>query len=297
MWSFTRHPNVVTALAIPVWLLRLALCLWLVMTIQAEDNVLGAVCAVSMNFELATIMQYIKILSECIILFFFLEQIVSLHRGSRGLNIDMDCRNNNHWRHLGVINSAITFMVILSEVYVGVVTIRQQDYLLVTYSMVNLYQATLVVCIVEDTRTTFKKRAQGCDVGQQDARSDRVAYFDGIAIGQLSSSAPFRHSYMAQRGEINRTNNIHHRHSMPVPKLARYALAESPGLPISCLSPIHGEGGGGIDVGADHGHSLPAVALVRERSLSSSHRVPVSMGIRAEEQQDTMVKATCSQID
>lgn len=60
---------------------------------ESKDSVLGEVCGVSMNFELAAIMQFIKILPECVILFFFLEQIISLHRGSRGIQ-----DGNNHWR-------------------------------------------------------------------------------------------------------------------------------------------------------------------------------------------------------
>lgn len=39
---------------------------------ESKDSVLGEVCGVSMNFELAAIMLYIKILPECVILFFFL---------------------------------------------------------------------------------------------------------------------------------------------------------------------------------------------------------------------------------
>jgi len=68
-------------------------------------------------------MQYIKILPECVILFFFLEQIITLHRGSRGIQ-----NGNNPWRRLGLINSGITFLVIVSEIMVGLITIGQRDY-------------------------------------------------------------------------------------------------------------------------------------------------------------------------
>ncbi|KAG0322360.1 hypothetical protein BG000_002940 [Podila horticola] len=104
-------------------MLRLVLCLWLVATKEAEDNVLGEVCRVSMNFELATIMQYIKILPECITLYFFMEQTITLHRGSRGIQ-----DSNNGWRRLGLINLGITFLVIVSEIMVGLITIRQCNY-------------------------------------------------------------------------------------------------------------------------------------------------------------------------
>ncbi|KAF9278578.1 hypothetical protein BGZ74_003045 [Mortierella antarctica] len=128
----------------------------------AKDNVLGEVCQVTVNFELAVIMQYIKILPECVILFFFMEQIITLHRGSKGIQ-----DGNNHWRR-GLINPGITFLVIVSEIMVGLITIRQRDYLLVTYSMMNVYQATLVVFTVEDTRTTFRKRNECCEIATKD---------------------------------------------------------------------------------------------------------------------------------
>lgn len=108
--------------AVPTWMLRLALCLWLVATIEAKDNALDEVCRVTVNFELAVIMQYIKILPECVILFIFMEQIITLHRGSKGIQ-----DGNNHWRR-GLINSGITFLVIVSEIMVGLITIRQRDY-------------------------------------------------------------------------------------------------------------------------------------------------------------------------
>lgn len=116
-------PTAVTLLTIPTWMLRLVLCLWLVATTEAEDNVLGEVCQVSMNFELATIMHYIKILPECIILCFFMEQTITLHRGSRGIQ-----DSNNGWRRLGLINLGITFWVNVSEIMVGLITIRQCNY-------------------------------------------------------------------------------------------------------------------------------------------------------------------------
>ncbi|KFH71475.1 hypothetical protein MVEG_01774 [Podila verticillata NRRL 6337] len=142
---FYSIPNDRHTLTTPTWMLRLSLCLWLVATIESEDNVLGEVCEVLLNFELAAIMQYIKILPKCVILFFFLEQIITLHRISRGIQ-----DSNNHWRRLGLINSSITFLVIVSGIMVELIAISQHDYLLVTYSMVNVYQATLVVFIVEE---------------------------------------------------------------------------------------------------------------------------------------------------
>lgn len=42
--------------------------------------------------------------------------------------------------------------------------------LLVTYSMVNVYQATLVVFIVEDTKTTFRFRNECCEIATKDIR-------------------------------------------------------------------------------------------------------------------------------
>ncbi|KAF9324435.1 hypothetical protein BG006_000520 [Podila minutissima] len=135
---------------------------------KAKDNVVGEACQVTVNFELAVIMQYIKILPECVILFFFMEQIITLHRGSKGIQ-----DGNNHWRRLGLINSGITFLVIVSEIMVGLITIRQRDYpsnmlVLITYSMVDVYQAALVVFIVEDTRTTFRKQNECCEIATKD---------------------------------------------------------------------------------------------------------------------------------
>ncbi|KAF8932555.1 hypothetical protein BGZ58_006992 [Dissophora ornata] len=145
----------VTYLTIPTWLVRFGLCIWLVTTITGQDNAAGYVCQTSMNYDLSAIMQYIKIATEVIILAFFLERVIALHRGSRGTETD----NNHHWRRLALINAGITFLVILFEILVGQVTVYLTDYLFLTYSIVNLIQATLVIFIVEDTKSVFRKRA------------------------------------------------------------------------------------------------------------------------------------------
>ncbi|KAF9927218.1 hypothetical protein BGZ65_006898 [Modicella reniformis] len=150
--SFTRYPKLVTYLTLPTWIVRFGLCIWLVTTITGENNQSGYICNTTMDYKLSAIMQYIKIATEVIILVFFLERVIALHRGSRGLERD------SHWRRLALINAGITFLVILSEVLVGQITVYLTDYLFLTYSMVNFFQATLVVFIVEDTRNVFKQR-------------------------------------------------------------------------------------------------------------------------------------------
>ncbi|KAI8362571.1 hypothetical protein B0O80DRAFT_436224 [Mortierella sp. GBAus27b] len=150
--SFTRYPKMVTYLTIPTWVVRFGMCIWLVTTITGEDNVAGYICKTKMDYELSAIMQYIKIATEVIILVFFLERVIALHRGAR-------TSDDNHWRRLALINAGITFLVILFEVLVGQITVYLTDYLFLTYSMVNFIQATLVVFIVEDTKSVFKKRA------------------------------------------------------------------------------------------------------------------------------------------
>ncbi|CAO3567466.1 unnamed protein product [Mortierella alpina] len=193
--SFTRYPKMVTYLTIPTWIIRLGLCIWLVTTIEAENNVAGFTCHVMMDFDLSAIMQYIKIATEVIILVFFLERVIALHRGSAGISDS----HHNHWRRLALINAGITFLVILFEVLVGQITVYLKDYLFLTYSMVNLIQATLVVFIVEDTKSVFKKRAassnnaskqQGNNSGshhsQRDFENSTVSYADGVAAAKAS---------------------------------------------------------------------------------------------------------------
>ncbi|KAF9411613.1 hypothetical protein BGZ94_001288 [Podila epigama] len=155
--SFTRYPKLVTYLTLPTWIVRLGLCIWLVTTIRSEDNVTGVACDIMMDWDLSAYMQYVKIATEVIILIFFLERVIALHRSSVGMEIDS---NHSHWRRLALINSGITFLVILFEVLVGQITVYLQGYLLLTYSVVNLIQATLVVFIVEDTKNVFRKRAE-----------------------------------------------------------------------------------------------------------------------------------------
>ncbi|KAG0212999.1 hypothetical protein BGX28_005240 [Mortierella sp. GBA30] len=192
--SFTRYPKMVTYLTIPTWIIRLGLCLWLVTTIQGPDNQPGFICMTTMNYNLSAIMQYIKIATEVIILVFFLERVIALHRGSSGIADS----NHNHWRRLALINAGITFLVILFEILVGQITVYLTDYLFLTYSMVNLIQANLVVFIVEDTKSVFKKRAassnnasrqQGnhSNHSQRDYNEDHtVSYAEGVAAAKAS---------------------------------------------------------------------------------------------------------------
>ncbi|KAF9343847.1 hypothetical protein BGX26_005134 [Mortierella sp. AD094] len=146
----------VTYLTIPTWIVRFGLCIWLVTTITGNDNTAGYICDTSMDYNLSAIMQYIKIATELIILVFFLERVIALHRSSRGMESDS---NHSHWRRLALINAGITFLVILFEILVGQITVYLKDYLFLTYSMVNLIQANLVIFVVEDTKNVFKKRA------------------------------------------------------------------------------------------------------------------------------------------
>ncbi|KAF9320333.1 hypothetical protein BG003_006530 [Podila horticola] len=155
--SFTRFPKLVTYLTVPTWVIRLGLCIWLVTTIKADNNEVGYICNTVMDWNLSAYMQYVKIATEVIILIFFLERVIALHRSSVGVQIDS---NHSHWRRLALINSGITFLVILFEILVGQITVYLQGYLFLTYSMVNLIQATLVVFIVEDTKNVFRKRAE-----------------------------------------------------------------------------------------------------------------------------------------
>lgn len=110
-----------TYLTVPTWVVRFGLCLWLVTTIQAPDNVAGYICATSMDYNLSAIMQYIKIATELVILYFFLERVVALHRKSH-------TEDDLQWRRLALINSGITFLVILFEILVGQVTVYLTGY-------------------------------------------------------------------------------------------------------------------------------------------------------------------------
>ncbi|KAF8963994.1 hypothetical protein BGZ46_000854 [Entomortierella lignicola] len=171
--SFTRYPRTVTYLTIPTWVVRFGLCIWLVTTITGEDNAAGYVCNTSMNYDLSAIMQYIKIATELIILVFFLERVIALHRSARGTTTDS---NHSHWRRLALINAGITFLVILFEILVGQVTVYLTDYLFLTYSIVNLIQATLIVFIVEDTKNVFRKRAASSNNPSKQSSSNNATH-------------------------------------------------------------------------------------------------------------------------
>lgn len=111
-----------TYLTVPTWIVRLGLCLWLVTTIKAPNNVAGYICDTTMDYNLSAIMQYIKIATELVILYFFLERVIALHRSSHGGETDLQ------WRRLALINSGITFLVILSEILVGQITVYLTGY-------------------------------------------------------------------------------------------------------------------------------------------------------------------------
>ncbi|KAF9355662.1 hypothetical protein BGX34_010322 [Mortierella sp. NVP85] len=189
--SFTRYPKMVTYLTIPTWIVRFGLCIWLVTTITGEDNQAGYVCNTSMDYNLSAIMQYIKIATEVIILVFFLERVIALHRNSRNTAVD------NHWRRLALINAGITFLVILFEVLVGQVTVYLTGYLFLTYSLVNFIQATLVVFIVEDTKSVFKKRAGGSNNNSKQSNNSH----------SHSHSHTPSHSQCANQASTQRSHN------------------------------------------------------------------------------------------
>ncbi|KAG0236383.1 hypothetical protein BGW42_003541 [Actinomortierella wolfii] len=195
--SFTRYPKLVTYLTLPTWIVRLGMCIYLVTTITGESNIAGYACDIQMDWNFSAIMQYIKIATEVIILIFFLERVVALHRTSRVMNED-----TSHWRRLALINSGITFLVILFEVLVGQITVYLQDYLILTYSMVNFIQAVLVVFIVEDTKNVFRKRQQSSNNASRGAtgnhsqhrsgehRDDTITYSSGLAAKQQQHQSP-----------------------------------------------------------------------------------------------------------
>ncbi|KAF9910423.1 hypothetical protein BX616_010871 [Lobosporangium transversale] len=202
--SFTRYPRAVTYLTIPTWIVRFGLCLWLVTTIKAEDNQAGYICDTSMDYNLSAIMQYIKIATEVIILVFFLERVIALHRSSRGMEADS---NHNQWRRLALINAGITFLVILFEILVGQVTVYLTGYLFLTYSLVNFIQATLVVFIVEDTKNVFKKRA----VTSNSASKQSNSRSHGQNSSQRGTATDYEHSTVSYADGIAaaKANRIH----------------------------------------------------------------------------------------
>ncbi|KAG0264814.1 hypothetical protein DFQ27_001012 [Actinomortierella ambigua] len=188
--SFTRYPKLVTYLTLPTWVVRMGMVFYLVTTIEGEDNVAGYICQTTMDFNLSAIMQYIKIATEAIILIFFLERVIALHRSSKVMHEDA-----THWRRLALINSGITFLVILFEVLVGQITVYLTDYLFLTYSLVNFIQAVLVVFIVEDTKNVFRRRQQSSNNASRGAtnnsqnrsgeqRDDTLTYSSGLASKQ-----------------------------------------------------------------------------------------------------------------
>ncbi|KAG0311712.1 hypothetical protein BGZ97_011678 [Linnemannia gamsii] len=186
--SFTRYPRAVTYMTIPTWAVRFALCIWLTTTMKGEDNVAGTACDIVMDLQMSAIMQYLKIATEIIICVFFLERVISMHRDERGV-ISAETQHH-HWRRLALINAGITFLVVLFEILVGQITVYLTDYLFLTYSMVNLIQATLCVFIVEDTKSVFKERAAAA---QYNSNSNNTSSNQGSGGG---SGGP-RHSTMS----------------------------------------------------------------------------------------------------
>ncbi|KAG0284537.1 hypothetical protein BGZ96_011105 [Linnemannia gamsii] len=188
--SFTRYPRAVTYMTIPTWIVRFALCIWLATTMKGEDNVPGAACVIVMDLQMSAIMQYLKIATEIIICVFFLERVISLHRDEKDV-ISAETQLH-HWRRLALINAGITFLIVLFEILVGQITVYLTDYpVFLTYSMVNLIQATLCVFIVEDTRNVFKERAAAAH--NSNSNSNNTHSNEGSGRG---SGGP-RHSIMS----------------------------------------------------------------------------------------------------
>ncbi|KAF9170419.1 hypothetical protein BGX20_009002 [Mortierella sp. AD010] len=196
--SFTRYPKMVTYLTIPTWVVRFGLCIWLVTTITGEDNAAGYVCNTSMDYNLSAIMQYIKIATEIIILVFFLERVITLHRSF----VQTDS-NHSHWRRLALINAGITFLVILFEILVGQVTVYLQDYLFLTYSMVNLIQATLVIFVVEDTKNVFKKRAATGNSASKQSNSNSGNHANSQRGNMDDTTVSYNDGVSAKAGRLN----------------------------------------------------------------------------------------------
>ncbi|ORX80225.1 hypothetical protein K493DRAFT_390171 [Basidiobolus meristosporus CBS 931.73] len=149
--SFTNHRKLLTMLIVPTWVVRFALCIWLVTTIQGPNNKIGEMCNTVMDYDLSAIMQYIKIASELLILLFFMEHLVKLVRHSPPTKMT----SAKAWRHLLINNCIFTGLIALSEILVGQITVYLTDYLFLTYSIVNLIQSLLLIFIVEDTRKIF----------------------------------------------------------------------------------------------------------------------------------------------
>ncbi|KAF9999898.1 hypothetical protein BGZ80_006469 [Entomortierella chlamydospora] len=188
----------VTYLTIPTWVVRFGLCIWLVTTITGKDNAAGYVCDTSMDYNLSAIMQYIKIATEIIILVFFLERVIALHRSS----VQTDS-NHSHWRRLALINAGITFLVILFEILVGQVTVYLQDYLFLTYSMVNLIQATLVIFVVEDTKNVFKKRAATSNSASKQSNSNSGNHANSQRDNMDDTTISYTDGVSAKAGRLN----------------------------------------------------------------------------------------------
>ncbi|KAG0274071.1 hypothetical protein BGZ95_010127 [Linnemannia exigua] len=194
--SFTRYPRAVTYMTLPTWIIRFALCIWLAITMEGVDNLPGFTCDIVMDLQMSAVMQYLKIATEIIICVFFLERVISLHRDTGGI-ITGDLQHH-HWRRLALINAGITFLVVLFEILVGQITVYLTDYLFMTYSMVNLIQATLCVFIVEDTRSVFKERAAAA---QHNSNSNNSNSHQGSG-----GSGGARHSTMSGPYEVRSGN-------------------------------------------------------------------------------------------
>ncbi|KAF9577870.1 hypothetical protein BGW38_006652 [Lunasporangiospora selenospora] len=235
--SFTSYPRMVTFLAIPTWLIRLGLCLWLTTTMSGPSTETGIICAIDMNYHLSAVMQYIKIATEFIILAFFLERVIMLHRSARHVESDI---HHSQWRRLALINSGITFLVILCEVLVGQITVNMKDYLLLTYSVVNLIQANLVVFVVEDTRNVFRKRqtssnndTKGGPPAQVGGSIQHNGSGGGSSNPQPRSSYSYNQqaqSYSSRQGTQNATeSSTQYGFSYPAPSSPRHQNMNSNG--------------------------------------------------------------------
>lgn len=93
---------------------------------RGQDNVAGTACNIVMDLQMSAIMQYLKIATEVIILVFFLERVISLHRSENSV-LTGDSQHH-HWRRLALINAGITFLVVLFEILVGQITVYLTDY-------------------------------------------------------------------------------------------------------------------------------------------------------------------------
>lgn len=116
-------------------------------TIKSPNNEAGYACVQDMNWNLSAYMQYLKIATEVIILVFFLERVIALHRSSVGVQVDS---NHSHWRRLALINSGITFLVILFEILVGQMTVYLQGYRKSRAFFVSSYTRAKCTCLMHD---------------------------------------------------------------------------------------------------------------------------------------------------